>query len=122
MTTKFQLQEQQEAKDRLRELCKPGDTLYTILRHCSRSGMSRRISVLTKDHHQLDYLIARAGLYKTKEREEGLVVGGCGMDMGFAIVYDLGRSLWPKGTPEPHNHRNGEPDSDGGYALRHRWL
>lgn len=23
---------------------------------------------------------------------------------------------------EPHGRRNGDPDSDGGYALKHRWL
>ena len=84
--------------------------------------MSRRISVLTEDHHQLDYLIVRAGLYKTKAREDGLVVGGAGMDMGFSIVYDLGRSLWPNGTDVPHGRRNGQPDSAGGYALNHQWL
>ena len=52
----------------------------------------------------------------------GLVIGGCGMDMGFHVVYNLGRAMWPDGTPDPHGTRNGEPDRDGGYALKHRWL
>ena len=38
------------------------------------------------------------------------------MDMGFQAVYCLGLSLWPDGTPEPHSTRNGEPDTNGGYA------
>lgn len=53
---------------------------------------------------------------------QGIKIGGCGMDMGFALVYDLGATLWPKGTPKPHGKRNGEPDSEGGYALKHSWL
>ena len=52
----------------------------------------------------------------------GLVVGGCGFDAGFEVVYNLGSLLWPNGTPEPHGTRNREPDSTGGYALKQdRW-
>jgi hypothetical protein len=40
------------------------------------------------------------------------------MDMGFDLVYSLGSALWPNGTDTPHGTRNGEPDSDGGYALK----
>jgi hypothetical protein len=53
---------------------------------------------------------------------EGIVVGGCGMDMGFHLVYNLGATLWPKGTEKPHGTRNGEPDTSGGYALKSRWI
>ena len=56
------------------------------------------------------------------DKTGGLRVSGCGMDMGFHVVYNLGYALWPDGTPEPHGTRNGAPDSDGGYALKHRWL
>lgn len=112
----------QEALNHLRELLKPGDTVYCVLRHCSRSGMSRRISLLTADHHSLDWLCESAGLAKRRQDGEGLVVVGCGMDMGFHLVYNLGMKLWPDGTPEPHGRRNGAPDSCGGYALKHCWL
>lgn len=44
------------------------------------------------------------------------------MDMGFHVVYALGSALWPDGTPAPHGTRNGEPDTAGGYALKHEWL
>lgn len=54
--------------------------------------------------------------------QQGIRVGGCGMDMGFNLVYNLGATLWPKGTKKPHGTRNGEPDTAGGYALKHRWL
>lgn len=56
------------------------------------------------------------------QKNGGIKIGGCGMDMGFHLVYHLGRVLWPNGTPEPHGTRNGEPDSDGGYALKQRWI
>ena len=55
-------------------------------------------------------------------KNEGIVVDGCGMDMGFHLVYSLGATIWPSGTNKPHGTRNGEPDSCGGYALKSRWL
>lgn len=140
--------EKNEAIERLLQVVEPGDTVYTILRHVSRSGMQREISlvaidrsviakldgdiaaryvtdVIAKLSHDalttIDYWAARALGYRTG-KHGGIVVGGCGMDMGFHLVYNLGRTLWPKGTAKPHGRRNGQPDSDGGYALKHRWL
>ncbi|ARK07586.1 hypothetical protein LAV_00211 [Sphingobium phage Lacusarx] len=54
--------------------------------------------------------------------KQGIRIGGCGMDMGFSLVYDLGNTLWPKGTRKPHGTLNGKPDKSGGYALKHEWL
>lgn len=119
---------------------KPGDTVYTILRHAAKSGMMRRISlVVIKDNkpRQIDHIAAALGVanFKTvtrydsrgsgyKDREEGLVMSGCGMDMGFALVYELGRALHPDGFDTEHG-RNGDTsgrDNDGGYAFNHKWL
>lgn len=52
---------------------------------------------------------------------------GCGMDMGFDLVYTLGRCLYPKGfkLPKGKRGRNGDKsgfDNDGGYALNQIWL
>lgn len=117
--------ERDELLQTLRENIKPGQTVYTILRHVSASGMSRDISVITiasdGSVRQWDYAVAKVLGYSLAKRE-GVRVSGCGMDMGFHLVYALGRALWPNGTPEPHSTRNGEPDSDGGYALKQRWL
>lgn len=44
--TKEQEAERAAAIAKFRELVEPGDTLYTILRHVSRSGMQRSISVV----------------------------------------------------------------------------
>lgn len=93
--------DQRDALDQLRRELKPGTTVHTILRHVSRSGMSRSISavVISKrgEVHTLDYLIARAGLGKVDQRNGGIRIGGAGMDMGFALVYGLSRALYPDG-------------------------
>lgn len=125
-------QEREESRQTLLSWLKPGDKVYTVLRHVSRSGMSRRIDLyafVMDDKGEpckvwLSWHAARVMGYRLGGRsgDDGIVTGGCGMDMGFHLVYTLGRYLWPDGTPEPHGRRNGEPDSDGGYALRQEWI
>lgn len=103
----------------------PGQTIYTILRHVSRSGMQREISVVVPDHDggigTADFHVARA-IGARVGKHSGVVMGGCGMDMGFQLVYLLGSRLWPDGTSVAHGKRNGVLDHSGGYALKHRWL
>lgn len=123
--TKTQLAERAESLELLRKTLAPGETVYTVMRHVSRSGMSRDIDVykLTNDGPLwLTYHVAKVLGYRIAAHDRGLKIGGCGMDMGFAIVYELGHALWPNGTEEPHGTRNGEPDRDGGYALKQRWM
>lgn len=143
MSSTITKQEKQEALVKLRELLPPGSTVYTVLRHVSRSGMQRRISCYTLHDYGkgteivwLDGLIHRAcGIRIYRGWQDALVVNGCGMDMGFHIVYELGYTLWGKEWPCtgqgcPSNvHNNGDLDytpgrlhGDGGYALRHRWI
>lgn len=127
----------EEVRKELLKKLKPGQMVYTILRHCSASGMSREISVMAlcpttiykgdKTYkvirpHILDGLIVRLDNGWKIGTHGGIKVGGCGMDMGFHLVYCLGLALWPKGTKKPHGTRNGEPDRDGGYALKQQWL
>lgn len=127
------------AIERLHSILNPGDNVYMILRHVSRSGMQREISCIAFDRRTLtdddrytdqmvkgavmtiDYEVSRA-IGARIGKHGGIVVGGAGMDMGFPLVYSLTRALWPDGTPEPHGKRNGQSDSDGGYALKHVWL
>lgn len=131
---KISKQERNDALVRLHRMLSPGERIYTILRHRSASGMSRRISMFISAYDDqgprtgpkcaiigLDWLVSRALGYR-QHNDGGLVVHGCGMDAGFELVYNLGAALWPNGTPEPHGRRNGEPDSAGGYALKHEWL
>lgn len=153
--TKAQQEVEQKARERLREVCKPGDTLHTILRHVSRSGMSRSISVVISGEDEpwdVSYLVARALGRKIDQTNGGVKVSGCGMDMGFALVYELSYALypdgfdcvgeapngghWTKGCPA-NDHSNDSLTNevprelryaptrrhkDGGYALRQRWL
>jgi hypothetical protein len=112
------------ARDRLLEILTPGDTVFTILRHVSQSGMSRRIDLYAIQDNGPRYLSGYASTVLDMKLSDkgGIVTGGCGMDMGFDLVYRLGAALWPNGTDKPHGTRNGEPDSNGGYALKHQWI
>lgn len=115
-----------EALASLRETLRPGDTVYTVLRHVSRSGMKRRIDLYVFRNNTPLYLSAHAARVlgcrmSNRAGEEGVSVSGCGMDMGFDLVYNLGRVLFGKdyqpAAPLPDQARN-----DPGYALHHRWL
>ena len=118
-------QEKQDAIATLLQWVKPNDVIYTSVKSVSSSGISRQIAcyiAYTNNQGQarvkeITWHIARACDLKLGSKC-GLVVGGCGMDMAFSVVYNLGCILWPNGTPEPHGRRNGEPDSCGGYALK----
>ena len=121
MTTKTQ----QAARDNLLTMLKPGDTVYTRLNHVARSGMMRVIDLfIIRDNEpqRITWSVCEALGDNYNRKHEGLKMTGCGMDMGFEAVYQLGYALWPNGTDTPHGTRNGEPDSCGGYALKHRWM
>ena len=120
----------------LRKLLRPGRTVYTVLRHVSRSGMMRSIDLYVivppRDGYPADIRCITGSVaavlgYPIDRGNGGLRVCGCGTDMGFHVVYSLGRALWPRGFKLARNQhgRNGDTsgcDSDGGYALNHRWL
>jgi hypothetical protein len=117
--------ERAEALARLRDWLKPGDTVWTVLRHVSRSGMQRTVSLVVIEDdgngngpevRDIDGVVARA-LGLTFDRDRGGVkVGGAGMDMGFHLVYELGRALWPEGfgcvgeNCRSNDHTNGDRD------------
>ena len=102
----------------IKKKVRPGQTIYCTLRSVSASGMQRRISLHTIHKGELIPLDHAASVLtgRTLSDKGGIVCNGCGMDMGFDLVYSLSYSIWPKGT------RNGQPDKDGGYALRHSWI
>jgi len=134
MATKKQLKEQERAEAimQLRKLLRPGSKVYTILRSVSASGMTRRINLYTVYKGGMAFLTgyaAKALGYRYDYKRGGLVVGGCGMDMGYHVVYSLSRALFPKGfipAKAGRQGRNGTPaierDTDGGYALNQSWL
>jgi hypothetical protein len=119
MTTKKAAREaeQKEAQETLRQLFahKERKTVYTVLRHVSQSGMSRDISLkMTDDDGRLldiTYTAAKAmgENYKDRHGQRVIRVNGCGMDMGFHLVYGLSYWLY-------------KDDNDrAGYVLNHEW-
>jgi hypothetical protein len=117
--TKAQKTERSEALARLHGWLKPGNTVHTIVRHVSRSGMSRDISIVLMTPEgpiHPNHAVARAlGMrLVTVGGHDAIRVGGCGMDMGFAIVYELSRALWPDGFGcigekcRSNDHSNGD--------------
>jgi len=86
-----------EAIKDLREALSDVDVIYADVVHVSRSGMFRCIRpfIVTEDRRPWDltYLVARAGIGKASQRHGGIEMGGCGMDMGFALVYEIGRAI-----------------------------
>ena len=140
--TMAQKVEKEEAIKELRDKIKAGDTLYTKLVHCSKSGMMRVVDVfIIRDNVPLRYSwsVAQAAGFKYNRKHEGVEVGGCGMDVGFEVVYNLSRVLFADGfkcigkenrcpandhtnDPWEENYSTDRVHSDAGYALRHRWL
>lgn len=124
-----------ESLARLRKLCPPGTTVYCTLRHVSRSGMLREISLHVVRKGQITSLswdAARVLGYPLKDGAHwALRVGGCGMDMGFHVVHSLSYRI--------HGHDNKGDDANeagvagrpftprrghfrAGYSLKHEWI
>ncbi len=133
-------QERAAARARLLEWIKPGDSIHCILRHRAASGMFRVIQLVKLDCNgrqlYLGWTAATAMDDRYDDDREGIAVSGAGMDMGFHLVYNLGRTLWPDGyrcsgarchsndhNNAPYPKRAGRmKHRDGGYALQSVWL
>jgi hypothetical protein len=103
------------AKERLlTHYLKPGTKVYTILRHVSSSGMSRNISLVIANGDEvidITYYAAHALEDKLIESKghRAIRVNGCGMDMGFHLVYNLSSVLFAG-------------QDRAGYVLKQAWL
>ena len=131
--------EKQREIEELKRILHPGDTVYTKVNHVSASGMSRWISLYVfpnGEPRMLDYAVSVITDHKLSRKHEGVEIGGCGMDMGFALVHSLSGYLYGEGYPciGPHcpsNHHVNiripeleyEPmiHTDD-YAIKQRWL
>jgi hypothetical protein len=86
----------QEAIAELRRILPDGGTVFTILRHRSRTGLRRVITpVVFVDGSPLwpTYLVAQACGYSIDKVHEGVAMGGCGYDAANAIVEHLRHEL-----------------------------
>lgn len=112
----------QDEIDRLKAWIEANNyTVYTVLRHVSKSGMMREISVVIPVIHggtmQTPYKSIQfvhpsytvAGLlnraYSEKNGHNAVVCNGAGMDMGFDLVYNLSSVLY-----------------GDGYKIRQEWI
>ena len=112
--------DQAEALTALRKMrIKPGETVYTIVRHVAPSGMSRVIDCYIMRKNKpvwIGWHMARILDYPLHREYQGMKVPGCGMDMCFKVVYDLASVLWHK-SGRSYGTKNGEPNKDPGYFL-----
>jgi hypothetical protein len=94
----------------LKEVFPVGCTAYTSLIDCSKSGMTRWIKVIKiEDNRPYFYSHAISTLldckHETRNGSNCVRVKGCGMDMGFHLIYTLSSIL------------HGD-----GYAIKQKWL
>ena len=141
MSNRISKKDIEESKIELRKLINPGDTIYTMIKHVSRSGMYRVIDLYVMKNNKPYRIsgIASDLLEGYDMRHEGCKASGCGMDMGFHLVYNLSYTLYPDydclitdksgdwykcPSPDHVNHgdcQNNKQHHDG-YALLQQWL
>lgn len=118
-----------EAIAELQKRVQPGDTLHTVLRHVSRSGMQRQIDVYKLTAEGPIYLsgYVATALEWNRAANGAIKADGCGMDMGFHLVNSLSYVL--HGTKDVgcvdgfRQELKASPTSyRAGYSLRHEWL
>lgn len=104
---------------RLHGIVKPGTTVYTVLRHVARSGMSRVVDafVMTGNGPQpVGFLFARLLGWRWDGTRGGVWVSGCGMDAGMELVYAASSALYKAGFGctgdkcPSNDHSNGDRD------------
>lgn len=103
----------QESAERLRAVFPKGSTVYTVLRKVSRGYTSREIGTLAIfagldgaiQVRSLDYSVSKLLELKLNKHCDGVVIKGCGSDMGFELVDKLARELY-----------------DDPNALKHKWI
>jgi hypothetical protein len=114
----------QDEIDRLKAWIEANNyTVFTVLRHTSKTGMMREISVViplmtpnqdpdrcmssVRQFTHPSYIIA--GLlgrsYSEKHGHNSVVCRGCGMDMGWDLVYNLSSVLY-----------------EDGYKIKQEWI
>lgn len=150
MTKSEKEAERLQAIETLRKFLQVGQRIYTSLEHVSSSGMSRRIRVYAvvpserevsgATIQDITYHTSKACGLRFNSDRHAIVIGGCGMDMGYSIVYSLSSALYRGNFAciglkcQSNDHTNdrdgswtreeniGRMHSDGGYALTHSWI
>jgi hypothetical protein len=118
--TAITVKDQDASKERLlEEYLTDTRTVYTILRSVSASGMTRHISLVVPGMDNagkpalfdITYHASKVlgDKLSDKNGHRTIKVNGCGMDMGFHLVYNLSTVLFAG-------------QDRAGYVLSHRWI
>lgn len=112
---KYKKEEIEEDKKYLMDILPVGGTCYTQVTSVAKSGMSRKMKFFAvKDGEIINVTWRVATVLGDSVQHDGTIrVSGCGMDMGFHMVYNLSRTLYGDVKCK---------ESDSGYALKQRWL
>jgi len=103
---KWTKQDREEAANWFNKNVTAGDRLYCIIRHVSKSGMKRIISVnAIRNNEPIDISHAVAVLTDSAwDRDHyGVIVNGCDMDMCFGLVYDVAGAVFWDGYKLKHD-------------------
>lgn len=100
----------EKAIEYLKTIINEGDTIYYVVKQVSNSGMYRHITFYkfgVKDEFRegedrieaywLTRTMCNALDYRFKDKTECMGVSGCGMDMGFHVIHQLGHVLFGDG-------------------------
>lgn len=133
--SKYSKQAIEEAKEFLLSVLKPGQKIWGDVVHVSKSGMSRVIRLKIVHNKEIMDISWEAAILLEgwSKNYRGCKAGGCGMDMIFHLIYNLGCVLYPDGyqcigegcvhnshSNSPYPKRDGKTfHSDGiGYVFR----
>jgi hypothetical protein len=135
------LKKDEETTKRLRDILKPGSTVYTKLTHVARSGMTRWVELYIVEDGEIrniTHSAASAAGMDYDNKREAIRVSGCGFNACSSLVYELGWALYPEGftcigegCPSSEHVNSGPGRNDytphlhargGGYALKQRDL
>ena len=99
--------DKERAEEFLKDWFPKGSTAHTTVRHVNPKGTSRHIKVLAISGERIQnvsYYVSKLLDWRYTDKE-AIFVGGCGMDMGFHLIYTLSSVLY-----------------DDGYAIKQSWV
>ena len=104
----MEIERENAIEDLKKEFLKPDDVVYTVLRHVDDDGMIRHLSAFVIKNNEplnITWKVAKAIKASYDQKHQSLIAEGCGLDVGFDVVYNLGLALFQKPR-----------------LLKHRWL
>ena len=85
-----------EAFEYFKKNLRLNDTIYCIVRHVSKSAMTRHIAFFDIKNNDTSIISSRiADLlgYKMNKDHDAVIVGGCGSNMAFTVINNLQETM-----------------------------